>query len=145
MSDQRFEDLLKTRDLKATGHRMNLLTQMKAYKSAMPYSFMQESLKTIDRVTLYRTLETLTEQGVIHKAFQDNNDVYYAICGKKCSKNQHLHDHIHFKCINCHAVTCEQTSQLMHVSIPGFEIQKVSVSVKGICKTCNAELDATNV
>jgi len=136
MDIQYFKDLLRNRDLKATNPRLSLLTKMQEYESAMPYSAIQASLKSIDRVTLYRTLESLKEKGIIHKAFQENNETYYAICGKKCGKNHHSHDHIHFKCVNCDAVTCENISSTIEISIPDYEIQKISIHLEGVCKLC---------
>lgn len=139
MDNQYFKELLNKRDLKATNPRINLLLQMQKYNSAMPYSTIQKAMKSIDRVTLYRTLETLVGQGVIHKAFQENSEVYYAICGKQCSKTHHHHEHIHFKCIKCESVTCEQLKDKLKISIPDYEIHQVSIHVKGVCQLCKTE------
>ncbi len=136
MDIQYFKDLLHERALKATNSRLNLLTTMLAYKSAMPYSAIQESMKSVDRVTLYRTLESLKQSGIIHKAYQENNETYYAICGKKCGHQQHSHDHIHFKCLKCELVTCEQTTTDIKISIPEFVINTTSIYLEGICKLC---------
>ncbi len=136
MEVQYFKDLLNNRSLKATSTRVNLLTNIQQYESAMPYSAIQSSMKAIDRVTLYRTLETLTGQGIIHKAYQENNEVYYAICGKQCSKEQHKHDHVHFKCENCLAVTCEHLNKAVKLSLPDHEIYKISININGVCKSC---------
>lgn len=136
MDSQYFKDLLHARALKATSPRLNLLMKMQEYKSAMPYSAIQKAMISTDRVTLYRTLESLKEQGIIHKAFQGNNEIYYAICGKKCGENHHNHDHIHFKCLECAAVTCEKPSRTVDIAILDIEIQHVSIHVEGICKLC---------
>jgi len=138
MGSQYFKELLHSRELKATKSRLNLLGRMQEYKSAMPYSAIQEAMKSMDRVTLYRTLESLKEQGIIHKAFQEGNESYYAICGKSCSTHHHHHDHIHFKCINCKAVTCEHAINSLEISIPDVEIHKISIHVEGICKACKS-------
>ncbi len=137
MTDQYFKKLLHSRALKATSHRLNLLTNIDAYKSAMPYSAIQKAMKSMDRVTLYRTLESLKEKGIIHKAFQENNESYYAICGKKCDVHHHAHDHVHFKCVKCEAVTCEIPTQQIEILIPNMDIKKVTVYVEGVCNLCN--------
>ena len=136
MDIQYFKTLLHERNLKATSHRLNLLTTMQTYQSAMPYSAIQESMQSIDRVTLYRTIESLKEQGLIHKAYQENNEIYYAICDANCSTGLHKHDHIHFKCIQCETVTCEQTTDSLNISIPDFQIKKISINLEGVCKDC---------
>lgn len=136
MDIQYFKDLLHDRELRATNPRLTLLVKMDEYGSAMPYSAIQKSMKAVDRVTLYRTLESLKGQGIIHKAFQENNEVYYAICGKRCGKNEHLHDHVHFKCVKCNSVTCERTSMEVKISLPEYEINKISIHLEGVCKQC---------
>lgn len=137
MDTQYFKELLNSRSLKATSTRLNLLTAMHQYESAMPYSAIQKAFKSIDRVTLYRTLESLKEQGVIHKAFQENKDTYFAICGMKCGENHHHHDHVHFKCEKCNAVTCEKLSNNVELFIPGHLINNVTINIEGVCKLCN--------
>jgi len=136
MDEQYFTDLLHQRSLKATSARLSLLTNIQEYNSAMPYSAIQSAMKSMDRVTLYRNLESLSQQGIIHKAYQENKESYYAICGKRCSGTHHHHDHIHFKCTTCAAVTCETPSEVIKLSIPDHEIHKISINVEGVCKSC---------
>lgn len=136
MDNNYFKNLLNNRELKATSPRLNLLLTMEEYKSAMPYSAIQKAMKSMDRVTLYRTLESLKKKGIIHKAFQEKNESYYAICSQKCGKNHHHHDHIHFRCVRCEAVTCEKPSEVIEISIPDKEIHKISIHVEGVCQLC---------
>ncbi len=93
-------------------------------------------MQPIDRVTLYRTIEKLKEKGIIHTAFQSNNEIYYAICGMDCSSENHIDNHIHFKCLKCETVTCEDVLNSLNISLPKHEIHNISVNVKGICEVC---------
>ncbi|MGB1316016.1 MAG: Fur family transcriptional regulator [Chitinophagales bacterium] len=136
METMKFKEILKKRNLKATQNRLGLLEAISAFKTAMPYSELQKTLNYMDRVTLYRTIDKLKEQGVIHKAFQENNETFYAICGEKCSSDTHHHDHIHFKCIKCKAVTCENMDKALKISLPDYEIHKVAINVSGVCGGC---------
>lgn len=138
METNNFKDLLKRRNLKATQNRLDLLEAIAAFKTAMPYSELQKSLSSMDRVTLYRTIDKLKEQGVLHKAHQENNETFYAICGDKCSTDTHHHDHIHFKCVSCGEVSCEDILEKLKISLPNYEIHKVSVNVSGVCGGCLA-------
>ena len=133
---QKFRDLLKSRSLKATSNRLKLLEYLQSYETAMPYSQIQKSMKPMDRVTLYRTLNTLLGQGIIHQAFRDNNETYYALCGHRCSEHAHHHEHIHFSCNVCKEVTCQEIHQKIEIDLPNFEIDKVSIVVKGTCQKC---------
>ena len=130
------KELLHKRKLKATNSRIDLLSNLDKFGSAMPYSAIQKSLKGGDRVTLYRTLQTLTEKGIIHKAATIDNEDYYAICGLSCTSDIHSHNHIHFKCDDCLTITCENIEKEIDLSIPNFKINSVSINVNGKCKDC---------
>ncbi len=128
--------LLKERNLKATTTRIQVISLISAYKTAMPLSKIQQSLANTDRVTLYRTLNALLEKGLIHKAFSSGEDTYYALCSDSCSTHAHQHDHIHFKCKVCQMVTCEYPEEKVVVSFPGFKVDSLNVSAVGVCGRC---------
>ena len=136
MKINEFKEILKKRNLKATSNRLNLLTKIQNNGSAMSYSNIQSTMQPIDRVTLYRTIEKLKEKGIIHTAFQSNNEIYYAICGMDCSSENHIDNHIHFKCLKCETVTCEDVLNSLNISLPKHEIHNISVNVKGIREVC---------
>ena len=136
MEINNIKEILKKRSLKATSNRLNLLTKLQNNGSAMSYSKIQETMQAIDRVTLYRTIEKLKEKGIIHTAFQSNNEIYYAICGIDCSTDNHIHDHVHFKCLKCETVSCEDLLNSLKISLPKYEIHNVSVNVNGLCQVC---------
>lgn len=142
MDIQYFKNLLKDRGLKATTPRLNVLLSIQKYKTAIPYSAIQESMQSMDRVTLYRTIKSLKEQGIIHKAYQENNEVYYAICGTQCASGEHHDDHIHFKCKKCDSVTCVASTQPVKISIPNYKIDNVSIHLEGVCNTCTNQTAA---
>ncbi len=128
--------MLHSRKLKATPTRTKLLKEIHAYGSAMPYSLICRKFKNADRVTLYRTIEKLVEKGLIHRAFSNNKETYYALCNTKCTATTHYHNHIHFKCTQCKLVTCEHLNEEVEISLPDFVVDKISINVVGICKSC---------
>ena len=132
------KELLHKRELKATNNRIDLLSNLDKFGSAMPYSAIQKSLKGRDRVTLYRTLQTLSEKGIIHKAATIDNEDYYAICGHSCNSHDHNHNHVHFKCNDCNTITCEKMEEDLIISLPNYAIDSVSINVNGKCKNCLA-------
>jgi Fur family transcriptional regulator, ferric uptake regulator len=129
--------LLHEKGLKATQNRVSLLQVLNDYKGAIPYSSLQKDLQPIDRVTLYRTLEVLLDKGIIHKAYQENNDTYYAICDHKCDDSEHNHEHIHFKCTECDTVSSEDIDIPIELQLPNYKIDKVAINIEGVCKKCN--------
>ena len=137
MNITQIRELLQKRNLKATSTRLKLFTIMEDYGSAISHSDIQKKMNPIDRVTLYRTLETLKEKGIIHNAFQENNETYFAICGRTCEEHQHHHEHIHFKCLKCNTVSCKEVNKTFEIPLPNHEIYKVSINVEGLCDECN--------
>jgi Fur family ferric uptake transcriptional regulator len=130
-------ELLRERKLKATSTRLEVLSVISDYNKAIPFSEIQEALQGFDRVTLYRTLHALMENGIIHKALIDENETFFALCSMSCSSNHHDHKHIHFKCTNCHAVTCVQAVHPISLSIPGHSIENFEIEATGVCSSCN--------
>ena len=139
MNTTQIRELLQKRKLKATTTRINLLSKMSNYGSAMSHSSIQKKMSPVDRVTLYRTIEALKEKGVIHKAYQDNNEIYYAICDIDCTKQHRCHEHIHFKCTVCETIHCEEVENTIEISLPNYKINKVSINVEGLCETFNKQ------
>ncbi len=135
-SEVSIKEYLRERKLKATPIRVDLLKLLSKSDSALPYSEIQRHLKTFDRVTLYRTINALIEGGIVHKASTSGDEVYYALCSQQCSKSCHKHEHIHFKCQVCNEVSCLHIDHAVDIKIPDYQIEEVSVEVKGVCKKC---------
>lgn len=128
--------ILKSRKLKKTTARVELLSAMMHYGSAMPFAKMQQKLGATDRITLYRTLKTLVDKGVIHKAFFDQDETYYALCASTCVHQAHQHDHIHFKCISCKLVSCVHLEGAPLFSVKGLHINYLNINAEGVCSAC---------
>lgn len=136
MNSNQLKKLLHERSLKATSARIELLTKMHEFGSAMSHTAIQEAMEPIDRVTLYRTLESLREKGIIHKTFQGNNDAFYAICGINCDTEAQTHEHIHFTCNLCSSVSCIELDENFSNYLPKHQIEKISIHISGICSMC---------
>ena len=129
-------ELLRDRNLRATSTRLAVLSIISEYNQAIPFSEIQKALKGFDRVTLYRTLHALMENGIIHKALQDDKQTFFAVCSNSCSSHDHNHHHIHFKCSSCQAVTCVQADRPIGFSIPGHSIERFEIEATGVCASC---------
>ncbi|MGG5207668.1 Fur family transcriptional regulator [Chryseobacterium sp. MIQD13] len=90
-----------------------------------------------NRVTIYRVLERLEKEGLIHKIVNIDGVVNFAKCSKKCSTGNHFHNHIHFNCKECHSVTCIE-NVVPDISLPpDFIAQEYNFIVSGICPGCS--------
>jgi len=133
------KEYLRERSLKATPIRVELLTLLAKQSSALPYSDIQKQLRSYDRVTLYRTINALMDSGIVHKASTSGDEIYYALCSQDCSKQCHKHEHIHFKCRHCNEVSCIHVEQSLNISIPGYQIDDLSIEASGICNKCSTK------
>ncbi len=132
------KNLLSNRNLKATATRIKVLQLIHDYQSAIPYSKIQYELGQTDRITLYRTIQTLLKKGIIHKALSNKEETYYALCGTTCTTKSHDHNHAHFKCTECDSVSCVPLEQNLTISLPHCKIDNITVHLTGLCQNCYA-------
>lgn len=93
--------------------------------------------KKVDRVTLYRTLSTFEEKGILHKIMDTNGIANYAICHANCSSQQHHDEHLHFNCVQCKKVYC-LAIKIPKTTVPnGFTMNAIQLMASGICERCN--------
>ncbi len=92
-----------------------------------------------DRATIYRTLNTFQEKGVIHRILDEDNVVKYALCIDTCSPDHHHHEHIHFKCTTCNTTTCLDEVSAVEIQLPGgYTKKEANYLIVGVCNKCNA-------
>ena len=132
-------DMLQARQLKATKTRVELLKNMLEHSNAIPFSLIQKKLSQYDRVTLYRTLKTFVEKGIIHRALIKPDDTYYALCETHCTHHAHDHSHIHLQCRICGSVSCETTGYNLQMETPMFDIEKINIQIEGVCSSCKTK------
>ena len=90
-----------------------------------------------DRVTVYRTLQTFVEKGIIHAIPTADNSIRYALCKDACSEGHHHDHHIHFQCTNCQNTYCLDVVVTPEIRLPkGYVSKHIEVVVEGVCKTC---------
>ncbi|MBK3519791.1 Fur family transcriptional regulator [Carboxylicivirga marina] len=133
---EKIKAYLRDRKLKATPIRVELLQLLNENEAALPYSEIQKHLKVFDRVTVYRTINALIDSGIVHKASTSGDEVYYALCSQECSSQCHKHEHIHFKCTQCHKVSCIHAHHSLNINIPEYQINEISIEIEGVCKKC---------
>ena len=131
-------ETLKRNQLSITDSRRKILEMFIRANGALAHADIENQSGTeFDRVTIYRTLQTFVEKGIIHTIPTADNSVRYALCKDECSEGHHHDDHVHFMCDGCGTTYC-----LDHVSVPeiklpeGFTATQTDVLVSGKCKKC---------
>ncbi|WP_456461578.1 Fur family transcriptional regulator [Reichenbachiella sp.] len=132
------QGILKKHSLRVTDCRLDVLELFIKNEKALSQKDLEDSLINYDRVTLYRTLHSFIDSGVLHKIPNDNGSASYGICFDTCSPDAHQHDHVHFKCTSCGQLECiEEHIQLPAFTLPvGYNTQSVDVIVNGRCANC---------
>ncbi len=133
---------LKAYNLRQTDCRQDVLDFFSDNDYALSHSDIENYLKPkYDRVTLYRTLKTFLDAGLIHKVLDDEGGSKYALCKEICHTHEHdhHHDHVHFKCQQCGFTNCLEDIVIPEIKLPtGFKKIESNLLIQGICKSCLA-------
>ena len=131
--------LLKDFKLRTTETRSEILEQFLQKDYALSHHDIENGIADeLDRVTVYRTLKTFLDKGLIHKVLDDEGTLKYALCNEACSRAKHRHEHVHFKCTNCGQTNCLKV-EIPIVKLPqGYKTQELNLLIQGICQNCSA-------
>jgi Fur family ferric uptake transcriptional regulator len=130
--------LLKSFRLRSTPSRQEILYLFLRKAHALSHGDIEKEIKNdLDRVTVYRTLKTFLDRGLIHKVLDDEGSLKYALCNDACSTTGHHHDHIHFKCIRCGQTNCLNI-EIPSVKLPkGYRANEINLLIQGTCERCS--------
>ncbi|MCD8264333.1 MAG: transcriptional repressor [Tannerellaceae bacterium] len=130
-------DILKSKGLKKTAQQILLINILQNSDISLTENDIKAAMgEMYDRVTFYRTVQTLQEAQIIHRIAVDNITVKYVL--NDFHTAPHASNHAHFFCINCQQVVC-----LGYVSAPtytlpeGYRAESCETLIKGICKDCS--------
>jgi len=140
MSENSVKQLLTNHGLRQTDCRRDVLSIFTAHGQALSHNDIEEQIvKNYDRVTIYRTLNSFIEQGLIHKVLDDSGTAKYALClHDHAEQEKHSDEHIHFKCNQCGKTKCLDEVAIPEIKLPkGYIKQELNFLVLGICKACN--------
>jgi len=136
MKDQ--PDILKQSGLSLTESRKKILELFLDAEGALAHNDIEKNTHTsFDRVTVYRTLQTFVEKGIIHRIPTTDNSVLYALCRHNCSHGHHHDNHVHFICDECGTTYCLDNISIPEVQLPnGFKKLQTDVVISGTCNKC---------
>lgn len=130
--------ILKQHNLRVTDCRLDVLEFFKKATHALSTRELELAFDHYDRVTLYRTLSSFTETGIIHSIPDSSGHARYGLCHETCSSESHNHDHLHFKCDDCGNIECLEGYHVPVVQIPGYDIRNQELILNGTCKSCHS-------
>jgi Fur family transcriptional regulator, ferric uptake regulator len=132
--------LLRRNSLSITDSRKKILSLFLEQEGALAHGDIEKRAgEKFDRVTIYRTLQTFVDKGIIHTIPTADNSVRYALCKDECSEGHHHDHHIHFVCNNCNNTFCLDDVVTPEIKMPrGYTATHTEVVVEGLCKNCSS-------
>lgn len=138
--DKSNKDILKHAGLRATSVRLAILDKfIDKNETALAHNQLESALNEVDRVTIYRTLKTFEEKGIIHQVVDGSTIQKYALCHQDCSEHHHEDTHAHFSCNVCGETVClDDVHTITPKKIPsGFKVENTHIVLKGSCDKCS--------
>ena len=121
--------------LRKTKHLEHVLQAFRQSSDALSAGMLLDALANeINKSTVYRMLQKLEDDGVIHSFLTMDQIRFYALC-KGCSSGRHVDTHAHFQCTSCKRVSC--VSEEIVLPTPGrARITSAQVLLTGQCESC---------
>lgn len=134
-------DVLKSKKMRITPARVEVLSLFVKEASALSHADLEKKLDpNFDRVTLYRTLSSFVDNGLIHKVPDEAGVQRFAYCNHEHEEHEgvHTHTHVHFNCSCCNRTYCLDDIHIPTVNLPrGFSQDESVYLVKGTCNKCS--------
>jgi Fur family transcriptional regulator, ferric uptake regulator len=139
MSKTEVEHILKDSKLRLTPCRLAILDYFMGTSYALSNAMIEDKLQqNFDRVTIYRTLKSFQDKGIIHRVLDDEGSPKYALCHHACDEHAHKHNHVHLKCMVCGETNCIESVEVPPIQLPeGYSYSEADVLLQGICSSCS--------
>lgn len=130
--------IFKKNHLSVTDGRKKILELFLTSPGALTHADIEKNAGVaFDRVTVYRTLQTFVDKGIIHLIPTTDNSILYALCKDNCEAGHHHDNHVHFVCDHCEKTICLEDVTIPEVKLPkGFKPRHAEMVVNGICDDC---------
>ncbi len=133
------EKLLSAKGMRITSTRKGVLNAFEKSSCAMSHGELESVIgESVDRVTLYRTLDLFEAKGILHRVVDKQGVVRYSRCKHDCSEAEHHDTHLHFQCEVCDQVSCLPQVQIARPTIPQpYQINDWYMIATGVCASCS--------
>ena len=134
---EKVNKILDRKAVRITPMRQLLLEYFVEENTVSGLSELEKVFPKSDRITMYRTLKTFEEKGILHSIKGEGDEAKYALCKEHCSPITHIDQHPHFQCKQCKQVTCINSQLIPSMELPdGYIQEEVTMMIKGICPNC---------
>ncbi len=128
-----YKKLLVGKDIAPSLQRIRILEYLHNFKTHptadMIYKALIESIPTLSKTTVYNTLKTFVEKGLLSELSLFENEIRY---------EYNTDSHIHFKCTQCGKIydIFGDYENYENQEIDGHKVTDQHTYLKGICKSC---------
>ena len=136
------DDLFVKYGLKKTSFRKELLIFFQSSSSSLTVKkIIKKFASSVDKVSIYRALNSFEKSGLIHKVPDKNNLLRFSLCSSECGPGKHSHDHAHLLCSICDETFCLDDFLLPNIkSHNGYVINNYKIILEGSCLSCQGKL-----
>jgi len=137
---EKIDQVLESNGVRPTAMRMLVYRYMAQKDVALALTDIEKAFAKAERTTLYRTIKTFEEKGIVHQIEDGTGVPKYALCepGCNCELDQDLH--LHFHCSNCDETVCLTEHKIPHINLPnGYMAEDANLVVTGICEKCSGQ------
>lgn len=137
MSEEIYLKRLKLREIRPTAMRILILKTLMDFQRAVSLADLENVLDTVDKSTIFRTINLFLGQHLIHCVDDGSGSLKYAVCSEECNCTvEELHSH--FYCEKCHRTFCFKNIHVPVVKLPeGFTVESINYVLKGLCPECS--------
>ncbi len=132
------EAILKRYKLRNTPFRQRVVEvfNIKPH-SALSTSQIESLLGAHDRITLYRTLKSFEDKGLIHQVTDGKGESKFALCHDQCEVHRANKEHAHFHCEHCDTTYCLEDAGSLEIQLPDqYQVKSINLALTGVCADC---------
>ncbi|QWX84762.1 transcriptional repressor [Cellulophaga sp. HaHaR_3_176] len=134
----KIEKFLEEKNVRPTAMRILIYKYMANTANAVALTDVENVFEKSERTTLYRTLKTFEEKGVVHQIDDGTGVSKYALCEEGCTCDIEQDLHLHFHCNKCNETVCLTNHKIPQINLPeGFLAEDINLVVKGVCDKCS--------
>lgn len=133
--------IFKEKNLKLTLQRINIYSYL-MFTCEHPtvdtiYKNIKKSIPTISLATVYKTLNTLVDSGLV-KMFN--------ACEENFRYDANINPHGHIKCKKCNKIEDYNLDESFKNCLPikSYKVEELDLFLYGVCKECSSELSITS-
>ncbi|MCG2430295.1 Fur family transcriptional regulator [Aequorivita xiaoshiensis] len=137
MKTAKIESLLQKSNVRPTAMRILVYNFLLENEAAKSLTDLENYFDKSDRTTLYRTIKTFEDKGVVHQIDDGTGTTKYALCEQGCNCQIETDLHLHFYCNICDETVCLTDRKIPNINLPdGYTAEDANLVIKGRCEKC---------